>query len=199
MDKHFEELLLEYVEAKNRLKRGEIEARLWQEYGASRAVLVMDLSRFSNMTERYGIVYNLSVVQRMRRIARPLIEQGGGTLVKSEADNCFAMFDDVHSAVRAAIAIHKAFDQLNLLTEAEFDLRVGIGIDYGEVLLTGASDYFGMTVNRACKLSEDLAGPGEVLISEAAFQHLPPGSGFLAKPMELSIAGISLRALRIEY
>jgi class 3 adenylate cyclase len=199
MDKRFEELLLAYGEANDPLRRGEIEARLWQEFGVTRAVLVMDLSRFSNMTERYGIVYNLSVVQRMRLIARPLIEGAGGTLVKSEADNCFAMFEEVPSAVRAAAAIHRAFEELNSASQEQFDLRVGIGIDYGEVLLTGSPDYFGMTVNRACKLGEDLAGPGEILISEAAYLHLPPGTDLQAEPLELTIAGISLPARRIVH
>ena len=199
MDKHFEELLLEYIGAEDHAGRAEIETRLWQEFGVTRAVLVMDLSRFSTMTERFGIVYNLSMVQRMQLTSRPLIEHAGGTLIKAEADNCFAMFNDVLSAVNAAVAIDQAFESLNLRRQEEFDLRVGVGIDYGEVLLVGGLDYFGMTVNRASKLGEDLAGPGEILITDAAFHHLPPECGIRTEPLELSIAGLSLSARRIMY
>ena len=199
MNRHFEELLSEYVEARDRPRREQIEARLWQEFGVTRAVLVMDLSRFSTMTERFGIVYNLSMIQRMQLTSRPLIEAAGGTLIKAEADNCFAMFDGVLPAINAAVAINKAFEDLNLRMQEEFDLRVGIGIDYGEVLLVGGPDYFGVTVNQACKLGEDLAGPAQILITEAAFQHLPPGCDVRTEPLELSISGLSLSARRIIY
>jgi adenylate cyclase len=199
MDKHFEELLLQYVGEPDRAERKKLDARLWEQFGATKAVLVMDVSRFSLLTQRYGIVYNLSMVRRMQLTSKPIIERSGGEVVKFEADNCFAMFDDVASAARAAIAMNRAFAEENLHTQEEFDIRVGIGIDHGDVLLIGGPDYFGAPVNRASKLGEDIAGPGEILMTEAAFQLLPEDSGLQAEPLELSISGIDLRAVALKY
>ncbi len=199
MDKRFEELLLKYVDEDDRPKRRRIEEELWDKFGTTKAVLVMDLSRFSTLTQKYGIVYNLSMVRRMQIVSRPIIEQAGGEIVKYEADNCFAMFDDVRSAVRASVAMNHAFDEMNLYTQEEFNIRVGIGIDYGEVLLIGGPDYFGMAVNRASKLGEDVANSGEILITKTAFDILPADAGIEAKPLELSISGLKLDALVIKY
>ncbi len=199
MDKRFEAYLLQYVGESNKVERAQIEERLWQEFGAAKAVLVMDVSRFSFLTERYGIVYNLSMVRRMQLTSQPVIEQAGGQVVKFEADNCFAMFDDVLSTVKAAIALHKAFDEINVHAHEDFDTRVGIGIDFGKILLIGGPDYFGMAVNRASKLGEDTAGPGEILITEAAFEQLPPNAGIQSEPLDLSISGLKLPSRVIKY
>lgn len=199
MDKRFEELLLQYVKGTDQKKRQSIEQQLWDEFGTTKAILVMDVSRFSLLTQRYGIVYNLSMVRRMQLTCQPIIEKSGGQVVKFEADNCFAMFDDVSSAIQAAIAINQAFEKENSHTQEKFDTRVGIGIDYGDVLLIGGPDYFGAAVNRASKLGEDIAGPGEILVSETAFQLLRQNANFESEPLDLQISGMNLHAFSIKY
>lgn len=197
MDQHFQELLSKYIAREDSDGRSQVEAQLWREFGATKAVLVMDLSRFSLLTQKYGIVFNLAMVCRMQTVSRPIIERSGGEVVKYEADNCFAMFDDVDSAVRAAVAVNQAFAELNAHTDEKFDILVGTGIDYGEVLLIGGPDYFGMAVNRASKLGEDVASGGEILITKSAYERLP--AGFVrAEPFELSISGLKLEALAIK-
>jgi class 3 adenylate cyclase len=199
MDERFEEYLAEYAHENDGSKRKQIEDRVWKEFGSTLAILVMDLSRFSTLTERYGIIHNLAMVRRMQLAARPVIEAAGGTVVKFEADNGFAMFNHVLPAIKAAIAVNTAFQELNAGAQDEFKISVGIGIDYGEVLLIGRSDYFGMTVNRASKLGEDVAAADEILISEAALNQLPSDSGIRAEPLRLSISGLSLNAFIIKY
>ncbi len=199
MDKEFEKLLLQYVKVTDPEKREKIEAQLWGQFGTTKAVLVMDVSRFSLLTQRYGIVYNLSMVRRMQLTSQPIIEKAGGQVVKFEADNCFAMFDEVQPAIQAAITIHQAFARENTHTQEKFDIRVGIGIDHGDVLLVGGPDYFGAAVNRASKLGEDIAGPGEILVTESAFGRLPQGTGIRTEPLDLQISGLNLRAFSIKY
>jgi class 3 adenylate cyclase len=120
-------------------------------------------------------------------------------LVKFEADNCFAMFEDVPSAVEAAIALNTAFTAINQFTDDEFDIRVSIGIDFGEVLLIGGPDYFGDTVNRASKLGEDVAGPGDILLAEAALAQYPPDRQPAGERLDLSLSGLHLSALKLHY
>ena len=116
MDKRFEELLLLYAQENEADERKKIDAALWQEFGKVRAVLVMDMSGFSLLSYRHGIVHYLSMVRRMQLASEPIIDQYGGLVVKFEADNCFALFDEPLAAVRAALALNTAFFGMNVLT-----------------------------------------------------------------------------------
>jgi class 3 adenylate cyclase len=188
MDPRFEEQLLKYAYEADADQRHAIEAGLWQDFGVVKAVLINDLSGFSLLTQRYGVVHYLSMVRRMQLTARPIIEDIGGAVVKFEADNCFAMFDQPLQAV-----------QINVYTEEQFDIRISSGIDFGDVLLIGGPDYFGATVNCASKIGEDLASPGEILITRSAFERIPAAAGVLGRPMRLTISGIEVEALSITY
>ena len=199
MDKRFEELLLHYAQENEPDKREKIEATLWQEFGKVKAVFVMDMSGFSLLSHRHGIVHYLSIVKRMQLTTQPIIEKYSGQVVKFEADNCFAMFEDPLSAVRAAIALNTAFFAMNVLTEDEFDIRVSIGIDYGDVLLIGGPDYFGNSVNRACKIGEDIGAPGEILVTAAAFKQIPETAGIQGRKVEIAIAGVPVEVYSIEH
>jgi adenylate cyclase len=199
MNKRFEDLLLHYAQENEKDKREKIAATLWQEFGKVKAVFVVDMSGFSLLAYRHGIVHYLSMVRRMQLTTKPIVEKYRGQVVKFEADNCFAMFDDPLSAVRAAIALNTAFFAMNVLTEDEFDIRVSIGIDYGDVLLIGGPDYFGNAVNCACKMGEDIAGPGEILVSATAFKQIPETAGIQGHKLELAIAGVPVEVYSIEH
>jgi class 3 adenylate cyclase len=67
------------------------------------------------------------------------------------------------------------------------------------VLLIGGPDYFGMAVNRASKLGEDVASGGEILITRTAFDLLPATDNVQAEALELSISGLKLNALIIKH
>jgi class 3 adenylate cyclase len=199
MDKQFEDLLLQYAHDDSPAHRQQIEARLWKDFGTVKTVLVMDLSGFSLLTQKYGIVHYLSMVRRMQIITQPIIEDHSGEVVKFDADNCFAMFDAPLDAMRAAIALNRAFEEINYYTQEQFDIRVAIGIDHGKVLLIGGPDYFGDAVNTASKLGEDEARPGEVLITERALALLPSDEEFAADHVELDISGVTIPAASIRY
>lgn len=199
MDPRFQELLLLYAQADTKTAQEQIEKTLWDEFGTQGAVLVMDMSGFSRLTQKYGIVHYLSMVLRMQLTSQPVIESLGGRVVKFEADNCFAMFQAVLPAVEAAVRLNIAFDSINRFTEEAFDIRVAIGMDYGGILLTGGPDYFGEVVNVASKLGEDVAGPGEILLTERAFQQLPPETGYTGKPITPLLSGMRIKAYSLNY
>ncbi len=199
MDQRFEELLLHYAQENEPDKRDQIEAALWREFGKVKAVLVMDMSGFSLLSYRHGIVHYLSMVRRMQLTAQPIIEKYKGQVVKFEADNCFAMFDEPLLAVRAALALNTAFFAVNILTGDESDIRVAIGIDYGEVLLIGGPDYFGNPVNCASKLGEDVGGPGEILVTAAAMKEIPATAGIQGKKLDIALAGVPVEVYAIEH
>jgi len=197
--KQFHDLLLRYSQELNDDSRHEIEAALWKEYGTELVVFVLDMSGFSLLTRKYGIVHYLSMVRRMQLTTEPIIKSYGGSMIKYEADNCFAVFPDPLSAVNAAIAMQHAFDAANILSSNDLDIHIACGIDYGKLLMIGHEDCFGDPVNRASKMGEDIAAAGEILISKDAMQLIPAEAGIKAHEISISISGITIPAYMIEY
>ena len=197
--KKFQELLLNFSQAEDLTVRQRVEDELWKEFGAEYAVFVLDMSGFSMLTRKYGIVHYMSMVKRMQMTTEPIIYSYGGTVVKYEADNCFALLPNPLSAVNAAVAMQHAFQASNLLTSDDLDIYISCGIDYGRILVVDNSDCFGDAVNRASKLGEDIASAGEVLVTKRAMDMLPPDTGIKAREMTISISGIDIQAYAIEY
>jgi class 3 adenylate cyclase len=195
----FQQLLLSFSQSEEKRERHTIEEALWEEFGAEYAVFVLDMSGFSLLTRKYGIVHYLSMVRRMQLTTKPIVKSYGGSMIKYEADNCFAVFPDPLSAVNAAIAMQHAFRAANLLTADELDIHIACGIDYGKVLIIGHEDCFGDPVNRASKMGEDLACSGEILVTKEAMQMIPPEAGIKAREMSMSISGINIPAYMIDY
>ncbi len=197
--KKFQEMLLTFSQSEESMERHKIEDCLWEEFGAEYAVFVLDMSGFSLLTRKYGIVHYLSMVRRMQLTTKPIVKSYGGSMIKYEADNCFAVFPDPLSAVNAAIAMQHAFRTVNLLTSDDFDIHISCGIDYGKLLIIGHEDCFGDPVNRASKMGEDLASSGEILVTKEAMQMIPAEAGIRAREMNVSVSGITIPAYMIEY
>lgn len=197
--KKFQELLLNFSQSEEIEDRKKIEEALWADYGAEYAVFVLDMSGFSMLTRKHGIVHYLSMVRRMQLTTEPIVKSYGGIMIKYEADNCFAVFPDPLSAVNAAIAMQHAFTAENLLTSDDLDIHISCGIDYGKILIIGHEDCFGEPVNRASKIGEDLAAAGEIFVTKEAMEMIPSEAGIKSREMNVSISGIVIPAYIIEY
>ncbi len=195
--KQFQDLLLAYSQAEDLGERKRIETKLWEDYGTELAVFVLDMSGFSLLTRKYGIVHYLSMVKRMQLTTEPILKSYGGSLIKYEADNCFAVFPDPLSAVNVALAMQHAFEASNLMTSDDLDIYISCGIDYGRILVIKDEDCFGDAVNRASKLGEDVASAREILITKDAMDKIPPELNLKAKEMTVSISGINITAYSI--
>jgi adenylate cyclase len=195
----FQELLLNFSQTEEKDQRHKIEESLWSEYGAEYAVFVLDMSGFSLLTRKHGIVHYLSMVRRMQLTTEPIVKSYGGIMIKYEADNCFAVFPDSLAAVNAAIAMQHAFTAENLLTSDDLDIHISCGIDYGKILIIGHEDCFGEPVNRASKIGEDLAAAGEIFVTKEAMDKIPLEAGIKTREMNVSISGILIPAYAIEY
>jgi len=197
--KIFQDMLLHYSQEINDESRKAIETELWQNYGTEKVVFVLDMSGFSLLTRKYGIIHYLSMVRRMQLTSEPIIKTYGGSMLKFEADNCFAVFPDTLSAVHAAISLQLAFDASNLLTSDDFDVHIACGIDQGKILIVGDEDCFGDAVNRACKLGEDIAAAGEILVTQDAINTITSELDFKLREVNISVSGIYIPAYAIGY
>ena len=130
------------------------------------AVLVCDSSGFTATTRRRGILHFISLLIQSYELSIPLVGAHQGTLIKNEADNLIAVFERAADAVRCAVAVQDAHRRRNSAVANDDErFHLCIGIDYGRYLRL-ADDVFGDAVNLAYKLGEDLAGRGEILVTE---------------------------------
>ena len=196
-DKRFHQLMLRYAQEDDPARRAELEMVIWQAYGQACTVCVVDMSGFSRITQRHGIVHYLSMITRMQLTAAPVIQSHGGCVIKFEADNCYATFPEPLEAIRACFSMCIAFDAVNLLTEDDRDVRIACGIDYGEILMPHTGDFFGDCINRASKLGEDLAEAGDILVGSAAMERVPENTGILAAPATFRVAGMKIEAYTV--
>jgi class 3 adenylate cyclase/tetratricopeptide (TPR) repeat protein len=137
-------------------------------------------------------------VTRFFETVSQCVVQHGGIVEKFAGDAVMAAFgvpqaheDDAHRAVRAALAMRAAVDEL--------ELEARIGIEAGEVVVEGAESTFatGEAVNLAARLQE-AARPGEILVGPTAYR-LAAGSLVVedAGPLELKGVDGHLRAWRV--
>ena len=164
-----DDLLIDRVEHPERTKA--IDAKIRQHYEWDVAVFVLDMSGFSRLGLKHGIIHYLSVVQRMRVVVAPAVAAHHGLVIKFEADNCFAVFPTVEDALLASHRIHRDLALANLATPDESDAHVSIGIGFGPTLLA-CDDMYGSELNLASKLGEDVAKRGEILLTAAAKKSL---------------------------
>src|SRR5215475_10931297 len=167
-------------------RRADIARNIEDTFGQRRAVLTLDMSGFSRTTQQHGIISFLLMIHQMQLICRPCVEQCGGTVIKTDADNLFCLFDKVADAVRASQEIITRLNAANTVLPADRQLYVAFGIGYGKILNIGDVDIFGDEMNLACKLGEDIAEKGEILLTPAARAEL-------AKLDNVNGSGIAMR------
>jgi len=114
------------------------------------------------------------------RIAKRLIEQHRGRLIKTTGDGVLATFDGPGRAIRCALSMDPALARLNLSVRA--------GLHTGEVEDRG-DDIGGIAVHAASRVMSQ-ASPGEVLVSRVV-ADLVAGSGIsFADRGETELKGI---------
>ena len=138
-------------------------------------VLFADLSGYTAVAERMDPEAVKSLVERSLRRLRDEVERFGGTVDKYIGDNVMAIFgapvaheDDEERAVRAALGMQAAMEEVNqgLPPDSRFALRVGINT--GEVLAGAVGDDYtvtGDTVNVASRL-QTMGRPGAVTVGQ---------------------------------
>jgi class 3 adenylate cyclase len=161
------------------------------------AIMALDMCGFSRLTRQLGIIHYLAMIQQMEEAARPAVTANDGVVIKREADNLWAIFDEPAKAVEAALDIFRAFDAVNSVVPTGRDIFGSVGIGYGETLIVGSEDIFGSEMNLASKLGEDLAGKSEILITSAAYRLLPQ-EFYVCERAMFSISGIEIDCHRFK-
>lgn len=196
---NFYDHLETYARADSEADRANIEKRIWDEFGIEETLFVLDMAGFTRISEKRGVIHYLSMIQRMRMTLQPLIDHNNGHVVKFEADNCFARFAQVLDAIKVAITYNHTLNAMNLTTPEDLDIHASVGIDFGKFLLVRKTDMYGAPVNVASKLGEDIAKPGEILVSAMAMSRIPKNADIRSESATVNHSGIKIRFHRILF
>ncbi len=145
-------------------------------------VLIADITGSTGLYDRLTDHEALAQISAILQWMRQIVEDNGGTCVKSQGDDTLSFFDTADSAFAAARA----------MIEADWPEGLGIhaGAQFGEVVQQDA-DIYGDAVNTAARLAA-LAKPGEVLIGGGVFDNLTER----ARALFVSMGGLKLKGKR---
>jgi adenylate cyclase len=188
-------LLKEYNEYPERQR--EIDTRIHDEYCKPVAIMVVDSCGFSRSVRQHGIVNYLARLERLERLISPMIEGHSGRVLRVEADNVFALFPDAEAAVRCAAEVQRSVEIANEPLPAASEIYVAIGVGYGRLLLIDDEDAYGDEMNIACKLGEDLAERGEVLLTVSAHDAIVHPDEWQFEDYSATVSGLDVTAYKL--
>ena len=162
--------LLDYLRRRAKGKpatRPSMDSQTFPSLFRKRAIVFTDTADFTVRTARDGILHFLMVFESVAEEAASVVRRTGGDLVKVEGDSLLIRYDDINVACRGVVELEQALQRLNRGRPENEQLHFSYGIGYGDVLDLD-EDMFGLEVNLASKLGEDLAEPGEALLTPSA-------------------------------
>jgi len=155
-------------------RRPELDGKTFPDLFRKRAVVFTDTADFTLRAAKDGILHFLMVFDAVAAVAASVVRRTKGELVKVEGDTLLIRYDDANAACRGVMDLEDAIQGYNRGRPDNEQVHFSYGIGYGDVLDTD-EDMFGLEVNLASKIGEDLAEPGEVLLTPSAAAALEPG------------------------
>lgn len=133
------------------------------------ALLFSDLTASTALYHRAGDAVAFKLVQDHFDLLSGILDAHAGVLVKTIGDAVMAAFLDDADAVRAAVAMQRAWPEFRARHASDApDVFLKVGVHAGPCYVVTANrilDYFGQSVNIAARL-QGLAGAGEIVLSE---------------------------------
>ncbi|SEP41694.1 Adenylate cyclase, class 3 [Rhodospirillales bacterium URHD0017] len=136
---------------------------------AKRAILLVDIVGSVRLIDQDEVGIVSHWLEFVELVQRDILRPNDGQLIKSLGDGMLIAFDDVRSAVSAALAIQEASTRANASRQTVEPILLRMGIEVGDVIVV-SYDVLGRGVNLAARLMS-LAGPGEIVVS----QHVRDG------------------------
>lgn len=175
-------------DTEKKVEVGKVDAKIRKTFEQPLAVLISDMSGFTERTKTGGIEAFMASIRLMQTIAEPLIAKHKAQWVKADADDLFIVHKDPVVLLQLADDWQEAVAAHNKAKSD--DLGLSLGLDFGPVLKIGNEDIFGSPVNVASKLGEDTAERGEILVSEnlaAALKERSPERAAKCTPIDAAV------------
>ena len=144
---------------------------------ATGAIVFTDIVGFTQLTDEHGDDLAIALLERQEATVRDTLPLDG-RVVKELGDGLLLWFDDARSAIDTCVRLQRAFDND---ADGDVPLWVRMGVHWGCPRRRG-DDIIGRDVNLAARIVE-LAGPGEVLCSEATADEVGEIAGIIFEPL----------------
>ena len=160
-------------------RREELERAVKEKFQRVLTVMFTDLKGSTAIAETSGDLAVRAMLKRYHDLCGDAIKANGGTLVKTIGDGSLSHFTDALAGCRAAAAIQRGMEQINISKQYKSLLLARIGLHTGECILE-KNDVFGDVVNTASRF-ESSAHAGEILISEDTYNAISDKTEFYAR------------------
>lgn len=126
-----------------------------------------DIVGFTELTATQGDELALAVVTRQEEIVSGQLPEGA-RIVKELGDGLLLFFPQIDAGVATCLRLQDVFDRES--ESVELPIWVRMGLHWGSATRY-RNDLIGHDVNVASRIA-DVAGPGEVLLSETVLQRI---------------------------
>jgi class 3 adenylate cyclase len=172
-------------------QRDQLERAVKEKFQRVLTVMFTDLKGSTAIAEAQGDIAVRGMLKRYHDLVTEAVTTNGGTLVKTIGDGSLSHFEDALCACRAAAAVQRGMEEINISKVYKTILLARIGMHTGECLLE-KNDVFGDVVNTAARF-EGSANPGEILISEDTYDALRDKTEFYTRfDRDVTLKGKSL-------
>jgi class 3 adenylate cyclase len=175
-----------------------IDARIWDLFGDSWAIMFTDLAGFSRRVAEFGAIHFLQTIYEAQRLLVPCIDRHDGILLKMEGDSMLVIFRRAMSALVCAIDMQRTLKAYNEDKSDTEDVLLCIGLGYGRVLRIGDHDVFGAEVNAASKLGEDTAKAWEIIVTDSVKDQVGDMPGVRFDACDVVVPGAA-GAFKVAY
>ena len=166
--------------------REQIDSRILELFEETWTVAFTDLVGFSRRTREFGILHFLSLIYEKGRLLKGRIEEGGGRILKEEADSWLIVFRNPVRALETVLDCQRICAEHNQGRSEEDRIELCVGLGHGPVLRIGDEDVWGREVNAASRLGEDTAEGGQVLVTDPLRRAVADElSGLSYEPLEV--------------
>ncbi|HEX4046990.1 MAG TPA: RDD family protein [Elusimicrobiota bacterium] len=131
------------------------------------SILLTDIKGFTDKTSHKTRADIQTMLDEHRAVVLPILEKGGGRLIKTIGDAFLMTFESPTNAVLAGVAVQEALTKLNEGRVPDDRLEIRIAINSGEINLVDG-DVFGEPVNITARI-EGIAEAGQVYFTEAVY------------------------------
>jgi class 3 adenylate cyclase len=129
-------------------------------------ILLTDIKGFTDKTSAKSRADIGAMLDEHRAVVLPLLEERGGTLIKTIGDAFLMTFESPTNAVLASVAVQEALAARNGGRASDDRLEIRVAINSGEVNLIDG-DIFGEAVNIIARI-EGIAQANEIWFTEAS-------------------------------
>lgn len=133
------------------------------------AIVFVDMAGFTAVANRNEQLA-LELLEELRALLRPIVQQFQGTEIKSLGDGFLLEFSSTSVAVNCALHAQSVLEERNSRTPSERRIQVRIGVHLGDIEHQDG-DVLGNDVNIAQRV-QSLARPGEVWFTEPVYQQV---------------------------